>query len=111
MHAGLKNINIDGNPIKMIRRTIIEKGSTSILCYLKDKFNASVDSELEQACEDEDESDVNYYGEHCASVKIKIREEYKRGIPVSLEIHKRSEMIHAENKRIEEPGGQGQEHS
>lgn len=38
-HEHLKNIQIEGNPLKSIRRPIVSQGSTGILKYLADKYN------------------------------------------------------------------------
>lgn len=37
-HKTIKTIQIEGNPLKTIRRAIIEKGADSIIKYLRDKF-------------------------------------------------------------------------
>lgn len=47
LHKNLKNLQVDGNPLKMIRRAIIDKGSLGVMTYLRDKFNSDVDSQIE----------------------------------------------------------------
>ena len=46
-HKALKNITVDGNPLKSIRRPIVDGGSGRLMTYLADKFNATVDSVIE----------------------------------------------------------------
>lgn len=38
LHKTLKTIQVDGNPLKSIRRPIIDKGSDSLMQHLRDKF-------------------------------------------------------------------------
>ena len=47
IHKSLKNIQVDGNPLKSIRRTIIDKGSAGILRYLMDRYVEENDSVVE----------------------------------------------------------------
>lgn len=44
VHKKLKNIQVDGNPLKSIRRAIIDKGSQGIFKYLEDKYIEEVDN-------------------------------------------------------------------
>jgi hypothetical protein len=44
LHKKLKNIQVEGNPLKSIRRAIIEKGSQGILKYLSERFNQDTDT-------------------------------------------------------------------
>ena len=46
-HPKLKNIQVDGNPLKTIRRPIIARGSQGILQYLADKFAEGTDDQIE----------------------------------------------------------------
>jgi hypothetical protein len=39
---------VDGNPLKSIRRPIIEKGSDSLMKYLRDKFIEGKDDIVEE---------------------------------------------------------------
>lgn len=47
----LKNIQIDGNPLKQIRRNIIEKGSVEILNYLRTRHIGSIPNEPQKGQE------------------------------------------------------------
>ena len=47
-HTNIKMVQIDGNPLKAIRRAIIEKGSEAILQYLRDKYVELNDSKIEE---------------------------------------------------------------
>ena len=40
----LKSINVDGNPIKLIRRAVLDKGTEAIRAYLRDRFNEATDA-------------------------------------------------------------------
>lgn len=46
-HKNIKNLTVDGNPLKSIRRPIIDGGSARILAYLADKFNETCDNNVE----------------------------------------------------------------
>lgn len=48
LHKNLKNIQVDGNPLKSIRRSIIEKGSAGILRYLMDRYVEENDNKIEE---------------------------------------------------------------
>ena len=48
LHKAIKTIQIDGNPLKTIRRPIIEKGADSILKCLRDKYVEGKDSIIEE---------------------------------------------------------------
>lgn len=48
LHKTIKTLQIDGNPLKSIRRPIIEKGTEAILKYLRDKFVEERDSQVEE---------------------------------------------------------------
>jgi len=47
IHKNIKNIQLEGNPLKSIRRTIISKGSQGILKYLMDKYVDGTDDVIE----------------------------------------------------------------
>ena len=53
-HKSLKNISVDGNPLKSIRRPIVDGGSGRLMKYLHDKFNDQVDGVVEQWALDQD---------------------------------------------------------
>lgn len=42
-HKTITAVNIEGNPLKRIRRQIVEKGTQAILLYLRDKFVEGTD--------------------------------------------------------------------
>ena len=46
-HKSIKNIQVDGNPLKTIRRPIIAKGSQGILAYLHDRYVEGQDDQIE----------------------------------------------------------------
>ena len=48
LHKSIKNLQVDGNPLKSIRRTIIDRGTAGLLQYLADKYNDEVDSGIEE---------------------------------------------------------------
>ena len=47
-HKNLRNLTVDGNPLKSIRRAVIDKGTDFILKYLKDKFIEGKDDIVEE---------------------------------------------------------------
>jgi len=47
LHRCLTNISCDGNPLKQVRRAVIEKGPAAIKAYLKDKFVEGQDDVIE----------------------------------------------------------------
>jgi Leucine-rich repeat (LRR) protein len=47
-HKTLKTLQIDGNPLKSIRRAIIEKGTETIMKYLRDKYVEGRDDIVEE---------------------------------------------------------------
>ena len=46
-HKNLKTLQLDGNPLKAVRRAVIEKGTETILKYLGDKYVEDKDSIVE----------------------------------------------------------------
>jgi Leucine-rich repeat (LRR) protein len=48
VHKALKNITVDGNPLKSIRRPIVDGGSGRLMSHLGDKYNDTVDSIVEE---------------------------------------------------------------
>jgi Leucine-rich repeat (LRR) protein len=46
-HKTLNTLTIDGNPMKQIRRQVTEKGTATILAYLRDKFVQGKDDQVE----------------------------------------------------------------
>jgi hypothetical protein len=57
-HKKLKNIQVDGNPLKSIRRPIIARGSQGILQYLADRYT-DADAEIEEWAKQQNERDKN----------------------------------------------------
>lgn len=56
-HQKLKNIQVDGNPLKTIRRPIIARGSQGILQYLADKYVEGNDDKIEEWAEQQNAKD------------------------------------------------------
>ena len=56
-HKKLKNIQVDGNPLKTIRRHIIARGSQGILQYLADKYVEGTDDAIEPWAEQQNQKD------------------------------------------------------
>lgn len=56
-HKKLKNIQVDGNPLKTIRRPIIDGGSQRLIQYLHDKFSEQYDLTIEEWALKQDEED------------------------------------------------------
>ena len=48
IHKNLKNLQVDGNPLKSIRRAVIDRGTAGLLQYLADKYNDAVDGGIEE---------------------------------------------------------------
>ena len=46
-HKRLSTLQVDGNPLKQIRRQIVEKGTQEIMRYLRDKFVEGRDDQIE----------------------------------------------------------------
>jgi Leucine-rich repeat (LRR) protein len=59
-HKAIKTVQIEGNPLKTIRRPIIEKGTESILKYLRDKYVEEKDSIVEDWALEMEKSDGSY---------------------------------------------------
>lgn len=47
-HKKLNMLSVEGNPLKSIRRAVIEKGTVSVLQFLKDKFVQGQDDIVEK---------------------------------------------------------------
>ena len=56
----MKTLQIDGNPLKSIRRAIIEKGTEAVLKYLRDKFVEERDSQVEEWAIEQEKADNEY---------------------------------------------------
>lgn len=46
-HKNIKNLQVDGNPLKSIRRAVIDRGTAGLLQYLSDKYIEDVDGGVE----------------------------------------------------------------
>ena len=66
MHKSIKQIQVDGNPLKSIRRAIIDKGSQGVLKYLMDKYVEGTDDKVEQWALDQDKKDKEQLEEYNA---------------------------------------------
>ena len=60
MHKAIKTVNIDGNPLKTIRRPIIEKGTDAILKHLRDKYVEERDSVIEDWAMEMEQEEMQY---------------------------------------------------
>jgi Leucine-rich repeat (LRR) protein len=47
-HKRLQQIQVDGNPLKSIRRQIIDKGAVGLMTYLRDKYRDGIDNKIEE---------------------------------------------------------------
>ena len=63
-HKKLKNIQVDGNPLKTIRRPIIARGSQGILAYLADKYIEGQDDTIEAWAEEQNQRDKEEVAEY-----------------------------------------------
>jgi len=57
LHKKLKNVSVEGNPLKAIRRPIIARGSVGILAYLADRYIEVNDKVVEQWALDQNAAD------------------------------------------------------
>jgi len=57
LHKKLKNVSVEGNPLKAIRRPIIARGSAGILAYLADRYIEVNDKVVEQWALDQNAAD------------------------------------------------------
>lgn len=71
LHNKIKNISVEGNPLKSIRRPIIAKGSAGILQYLADRYVEENDGKVEQWAIDQNLADKE-------EVKLEMEEEAKK---------------------------------
>lgn len=66
-HAMLKNFQVEGNPLKSIRRPIIARGSAGILQYLADRYT-DADAAIEEWATLQDEEDKKEFAELPAKI-------------------------------------------
>ena len=83
----LKNIAIEGNPLKTIRRPIIARGSQGILAYLADKYVDGTDDKVEQWAEEQSKRDKEEQAEYEAK---------------KLEIVRQKQIEYEERERAEQ---------
>lgn len=60
LHKAIKTVAIDGNPLKTIRRPVIEKGTEAILKSLRDKYVEGKDSVIEEWAMSQEKDDHQY---------------------------------------------------
>ncbi len=60
LHKAIKTVQLEGNPLKTIRRPIIDKGTESILKYLRDKYVEGKDSVIEDWAIEMEQEESNY---------------------------------------------------
>jgi len=87
----LKTIQIDGNPFKNIRRAIINKGSVTILNYLRQMYSPDTDSQIESFPIDSDED--------MKEVKMKAKDSKQEG----MMFNKKEEYEPMDYRSMEEP--------
>jgi hypothetical protein len=46
-HKTLSTLQVDGNPLKSVRRQIIEKGTPAIMLHLREKYVSNKDDIIE----------------------------------------------------------------
>jgi hypothetical protein len=61
---------VDGNPLKSVRRFVIEKGSEAILKYLADKYVEGRDDVVEQWALDQDAKDQQVMGQVITQAQV-----------------------------------------
>ena len=59
-HKTIKTVQIEGNPLKTIRRPIIEKGADAILKHLRDKFVEGKDDVIEDWALEMEKDNASY---------------------------------------------------
>jgi hypothetical protein len=57
LHKKLKNVSVEGNPLKSIRRPVIAKGSAGILAYLGDRYIEENDGKSEEWAIEQNKAD------------------------------------------------------
>lgn len=60
LHQNLKNLQVNGNPLKTIRLNIIDRGCEAVMKHLRDRFNEAYDSELEEWAKNLAPQDTSY---------------------------------------------------
>lgn len=62
LHKAIKTVQLEGNPLKAIRRPIIEKGTEAVLRYLRDKYVEGARENLVEEWALEMEQEAAMYG-------------------------------------------------
>lgn len=57
-HRTLNQIQVDGNPLKTLRRQTIEKGANAIMAWLRERYQQNKDDMVEQWAVDQCQYDV-----------------------------------------------------
>jgi len=70
LHKKLKNVSVEGNPLKSIRRPIIAKGSAGILAYLGDRYIEENDGKAEEWAIEQNKADKIQEKEVYAGVAV-----------------------------------------
>lgn len=81
LHKKLKNVSVEGNPLKSIRRPIIAKGSAGILAYLGDRYIEENDGKAEEWAIEQNKADKIQEKELFAGVEAeqaKVKEDAQR---------------------------------
>jgi len=64
LHKTLKTLQVDGNPLKAIRRPIIDKGTESLMKYLRDKYVEGTDDVIEEWAIEMGKEEEEYSAKH-----------------------------------------------
>ena len=75
LHKKLKNVSVEGNPLKSIRRPIIAKGSAGILAYLGDRYIEENDGAAEEWAIEQNKADKVQEKELYAAVEVEKEKE------------------------------------
>ena len=98
----MSTIAIDGNPMKQIRRQIVEQGANKILSYLRDRFQEGKDDQVEEWAKEQNKepeyTSKNLNEEYTAKTIV---EEEKKEEP-AVDVVMKEEPV-AEVIKIEEP--------
>lgn len=70
LHKKLKNVSVEGNPLKSIRRPIIAKGAAGILAYLGDRYIEENDGKAEEWAIEQNKADKIQEKEIFAGVAV-----------------------------------------
>ena len=71
VHPAIKVLNVDGNPLRSIRRPIIDGGSARLLKYLADKFNPDADGKIEEWALEQEKEDTERIAAREAELEYK----------------------------------------